>query len=113
MNLEKYIFKQVFQTSFLFLFGLITVIWLNQAISILEVFFYKGSNISEFIVLSLFPLPLWIMVAMPMSVFIGILWVIFKLLSDRELLVMQALGKEKSIRRLKQASEKCRSNSNA
>ena len=93
MNLEKYIFKQVFQTSFLFLFGLITVIWLNQAISILEVFFYKGSNISEFIVLSLFPLPLWIMVAMPMSVFIGILWVIFKLLSDRELLVMQALGK--------------------
>ena len=66
MNLEKYIFKQVFQTSFLFLFGLITVIWLNQAISILEAF--TKDQIFLNLLFYLFPSSTLVMVAMPMSV---------------------------------------------
>ncbi|MGB0397846.1 MAG: LptF/LptG family permease, partial [Candidatus Puniceispirillaceae bacterium] len=66
--------------------------WLNHALRMLEFIVSKDSTIYDFLLLSFFPIPLWLVVALPMSAFIGVIWVISRFLSDRELIVMQAVG---------------------
>ena len=92
MNLERYLFKQFSMTSLLTLGGLLCVVWLNHALRMLELIVNKGAAFVDFLLLSLFPVPLWLMIALPMAGFIGIIWVINQFLSDRELIVMQAVG---------------------
>ena len=92
MNLNLYLLKHFFMSSLLVLLGLIGVVWLNHALRMLEFIVSKDSSFSDFILLSFFPIPLWLVIAMPMSAFIGVIWGISRFLSDRELIVMQAVG---------------------
>ena len=92
MNLNLYLFKQFITTSLLVLFSLVGVVWLNHALQMLEFIVSKDSSFIDFILLSVFPMPLWLVVALPMAGFIGVIWVISRFLSDRELIVMQAVG---------------------
>jgi len=79
-------------SSLLVALSLIGVVWLNHALRMLEFIVSKDSTIYDFLLLSFFPIPLWLVVALPMSAFIGVIWVISRFLSDRELIVMQAVG---------------------
>jgi len=92
MHLNLYLFKQFLATSMMVLASLVGVVWLNHALRMLEFVVSKDSSFTDFILLSLFPVPLWLVVALPMAGFIGVIWVISRFLSDRELIVMQAIG---------------------
>ena len=92
MNLNLYLLKHFSMSSLLILLSLIGVVWLNHSLRILEFIVSKDSTIYDFLLLSFFPIPLWLVVALPMSAFIGVIWVISRFLSDRELIVMQAVG---------------------
>lgn len=92
MNLDRYLFRQFSMTTLLTLAGLLCVVWLNHALRMLEIVVNKGADFIDFFLLSLFPVPLWLMIALPMAGFIGIIWVINQFFSDRELIVMQAVG---------------------
>ncbi len=92
MNLNLYLLKHFSMSSLLILLSLIGVVWLNHSLRILEFIVSKDSSITDFLLLSFFPIPLWLSVALPMSAFIGVIWVISRFLSDRELIVMQAVG---------------------
>jgi lipopolysaccharide export system permease protein len=92
MNLNLYLLKYFFMSSLLVLLSLIGVVWLNHALRMLEFIVSKDSSFSDFLLLSFFPIPLWLVIAMPMSAFIGVIWGISRFLSDRELIVMQAVG---------------------
>jgi len=92
MQLNLYLLKHFFMSSLLVALSLICVVWLNHALRMLEFIVSKDSTIYDFLLLSFFPIPLWLMVALPMSAFIGVIWVISRFLSDRELIVMQAVG---------------------
>ena len=92
MNLNRYLFRQFSMTTLLTLAGLLCVVWLNHALRMLEIVVNKGADFIDFFLLSLFPVPLWLMIALPMAGFIGIIWVINQFFSDRELIVMQAVG---------------------
>ena len=92
MNLNLYLLKHFFMSSLLVLLSLIGVVWLNHALRMLEFIVSKDSSFSDFLLLSFFPIPLWLVIAMPMSAFIGVIWGISRFLSDRELIVMQAVG---------------------
>jgi lipopolysaccharide export system permease protein len=92
MNLDRYLFRQFSMTSLLTLAGLLCVVWLNHALRMLELVVNKGADLIDFMFLSLFPIPLWLMIALPMAGFIGVIWVINQFFSDRELIVMQAVG---------------------
>ena len=92
MQLNLYLLKHFFMSSLLVALSLIGVVWLNHALRMLEFIVSKDSTIYDFLLLSFFPIPLWLMVALPMSAFIGVIWVISRFLSDRELIVMQAVG---------------------
>ena len=92
MQLHRYLFTQYFQVTALVLLCLITVVWINQAINLLELVVNKGAPIIDFLILSILAFPLWLLEALPIALFIAILWVITKIQSDRELVVMQAVG---------------------
>ena len=92
MNFHGYLFRQFFFTTLLVLASLLGVVWLNHALRMLELVVNKGAKFTDFLMLSLFPLPLWLMIALPMAGFIGVIWTIYRFLSDRELIVMQAVG---------------------
>ena len=93
MQLNLYLLKHFFMSSLLVALSLIGVVWLNHALRMLEFIVSKDSTIHDFLLpLSFFPIPLWLVIALPMSAFIGVIWVISRFLSDRELIVMQAVG---------------------
>lgn len=92
MNFHGYLFRQFSFTTALVLASLLGVVWLNHALRMLELVVNKGASFTDFLMLSLFPLPLWLIIALPMAGFIGVIWTIHRFLSDRELIVMQAIG---------------------
>lgn len=92
MRLHRYLFTQYIQVMLLVLASLIMVVWLNQTLQLLELVVNKGSPLFGFLVLSVLALPLWLLQAVPIALFIAILWVINKITSDRELVAMQAAG---------------------
>ena len=92
MNFHGYLFRQFFFNTLLVLASLLAVVWLNHALRMLELVVNKDGSFFDFILLSLFPMPLWLIIALPMAGFIGVIWTIYRFLTDRELIVMQAIG---------------------
>ncbi|MFL2831448.1 MAG: LptF/LptG family permease [Candidatus Puniceispirillaceae bacterium] len=92
MNFHGYLFRQFSFNTLLVLASLLAVVWLNHALRMLELVVNKDGSFFDFILLSLFPMPLWLIIALPMAGFIGVIWTIYRFLTDRELIVMQAIG---------------------
>ena len=68
------------------------VIWLNQSLRILDIVITQGASFADFLRYSFLAGPLWLVVIMPLSAFIAILWTLHRFLSDREIVVMHAVG---------------------
>ena len=92
MNFHGYLFRQFSFNTLLVLACLLAVVWLNHALRMLELVVNKDGSFFDFILLSLFPMPLWLIIALPMAGFISVIWTIYRFLTDRELIVMQAIG---------------------
>ncbi|MEC8146412.1 MAG: LptF/LptG family permease [Pseudomonadota bacterium] len=93
MQFDRYIFKQLLRTSFAVMLTLVGIMWLFQTIRILELVINRGAPMSDFLVMSVTVIPLWLTIAMPISVFVAVMWVFHRALVDRELLVAQASGR--------------------
>ncbi|MDA9930270.1 LptF/LptG family permease [Alphaproteobacteria bacterium] len=92
MQLDRYLLAQLIRTTFAVAVTLIGIVWLFQTIRILEFVVNRGAPFIDFIVMSIMVIPLWLTIAIPISAFIATTWVFQRILSDRELLVMQASG---------------------
>ena len=92
MRLHRYLFNQYLQVTMFVLTSLMMVVWLNQTLRLLELVVNKGSPLIGFLILSVLAMPLWLLQAVPIALFIGILWVINKVSVDRELIAMQSVG---------------------
>ncbi|MGC6517149.1 MAG: LptF/LptG family permease [Candidatus Puniceispirillaceae bacterium] len=92
MRLHRYLFGQYMQVTMLVLVSLIMVVWLNQTLQLLELVVNKGSPLIGFIILSVLAMPLWLLQAVPIALFIAILWVINKISTDREFVALQSVG---------------------
>lgn len=92
MQFDRYLFAQMLRTTIAVSITLIGVMWLFQTIRILEVVINRGAPISEFFVMSVTVIPLWLTIAVPIGAFVAVIWVFHRALADRELLVMQASG---------------------
>ena len=91
-QINKYFFNHIAGVWLITLCCLMTVIWLNQSLRILEVVITQGASFAEFLHYSVLAAPLWIIVTVPISAFIAILWTLHRFLSDREIVVMHAVG---------------------
>jgi len=91
-QINKYFFNHIVGIWLIILSCLMAVIWLNQSLRILEVVITQGASFKEFLRYSVLAAPLWMIVTVPISSFIAILWTLYRLLSDREIVVMHAVG---------------------
>ena len=92
MQFNLYIFNQLLRTSLALTLVLVGIIWLFQTIRILELVVNRGAAVGDFLLMSVASMPLWLMIAIPISGFIAVNWVFSRILADRELLVMQSIG---------------------
>ena len=92
VQFNLYIFNQLFRTTLALTSVLVGIIWLFQTIGILELLVKRGAAVGEFLLMSIASIPLWLMIAIPISGFIAVNWVFNRILADRELLVMQSIG---------------------
>ena len=92
MQFDRYLFAQMIRTSISVSVTLVGIMWLFQTIRILEVVINRGAPITEFLLMSVTVVPLWLTIAVPIGAFIGVTWVFHRAVADRELLVMQASG---------------------
>ena len=93
MQFDRYIFKQMLRTSFAVTLTLVGIMWLFQTIRILELVINRGAPMADFLLMSVTVIPLWLTIAIPISVFVAVMWVFHRALVDRELLVAQASGR--------------------
>jgi lipopolysaccharide export system permease protein len=92
MQFDRYLFAQMIRTSIAVSITLVGIMWLFQTIRILEVVINRGAPVSEFLLMTVTVIPLWLTIAVPIGAFIGVTWVFHRAVADRELLVMQASG---------------------
>ena len=92
MQFSRYIFAQLLRTTCAVTLVIIGIVWLFQTIRLLEMVISRGAAFSDFILMSFAVIPLWLTIALPIGAFVAVNWVFHRILTDRELTVMQAIG---------------------
>lgn len=92
MQLTRYHLSNFFVSFGLILASLLAVVWLNQALRLMELVINRGAPLADFLLLSILSVPLWLMVAVPLAGFIAVIFVYNRMFSDRELIVAQSFG---------------------
>ena len=93
MQFDRYLFDQLLRTAFAVTLTLVGIMWLFQTIRILELVINRGAPLSDFLIMSVTVIPLWLTIAIPIGTFVSVMWVFHRALMDRELLVAQASGR--------------------
>lgn len=68
------------------------IIWLSQSLRFVEMIVNRGLTTGEFFYLTMLLLPNFLTVILPVALFTSITFIYTKLISDRELVIMQAAG---------------------
>jgi len=92
MQLTRYHLSNFIVSFSLILASLLAVVWLNQALRLMELVINRGAPLADFLLLSILSVPLWLMVAVPLAGFIAVIFVYNRMFSDRELIVAQSFG---------------------
>ena len=92
MILTSYIFKQTSKSVLVSTCVLLGVIWLSQSFRSINLIIEKGANFSDFLILSLFSMPSWLIIALPFGTFAGCMISYLKLQNDKEIIVMKSAG---------------------
>ena len=92
MIISKYIFKQTLSSVITSTLVFISVIWLSQSFKIIKLVIDKGANFSDFLILSSYSFPNWLVIALPFGTFAGCMISYFKLENDKEIIVMKSAG---------------------
>ena len=75
--------------------SLTCIIWLSQSLRFIEMIVNQGVSAATFIYLTILMLPSFLTHILPISLFCIVVFIYAKLISDRELVIMQAAGKSK------------------
>ena len=89
---DRYILSQFLTLFGFFALILVSVYWVNRAVSLFDQLIASGQNVSVFLELSILTLPNVIRLVLPIAVFAGTVYVTNRLSSESELTVMQATG---------------------
>ncbi|MGB6085292.1 LPS export ABC transporter permease LptF [Parvibaculum sp.] len=91
-SLSRYLFIQVLGPFLVASFVLTGIIWLTQALRMLDVLITQGQTLLTFFELTAFALPGTLMIVLPISLFCAVLYALHKLIGDSEIVVMFAAG---------------------
>lgn len=91
-KLTSYIFGQLFFTVLSLVLALSSLVWLIQTLRYIDLIANKGVPIFSFLKMVAYLFPNILVIIVPVSLLIGILFIYNKLISDHELVVMQGAG---------------------
>ncbi|NIK87020.1 lipopolysaccharide export system permease protein [Rhizomicrobium palustre] len=91
-KLSTYVLKQLLGPVALFAFLMTAVIWLTQALSLLDKVINRGQSATTFAYLTLLVIPSLLIIILPLAFFFGGLYALSRLQSDSELVVMASAG---------------------
>lgn len=95
-KLSTYVLGQLIGPALLFTFLLTAVIWLTQALRLLDLVINRGQSAPTFVYLTVLILPSLLVIILPIAFFAGTLFALYKLNADSELVVMSAAGFSKA-----------------
>lgn len=90
--INKYIARQLLIGFLLIALGMTGIIWLSQSLKMIDWIVNKGVSVGLFIELTFLVLPNFVAVITPLAFFVVLLFTYNRLLADRELVVMKAVG---------------------
>lgn len=90
--LTRYILKQMVVSFTLILCGLTALVWLTQSLRMIDMIVTKGVPVRIFLEMTLLVLPNFIQILSPLALFAVILFIFSRMQSDKEIMVMQAVG---------------------
>ena len=96
MILNKYIFKQLFVGFILVLTGMTILVWLTQSLKMIDMIVTKGVSVGVFLKMTVLVLPNFIQILSPLALFAVTLFIYTRMQSDKELMVMKAVGMDNS-----------------
>jgi len=88
----KYVLRQLFVGMVLVTVGLTSIIWLSQSLRFIEMIVNRGLTAGMFVYLTMLLLPNFLVIVLPVALFIVVVFTYSKLITDRELVVMRASG---------------------
>ncbi len=91
-KLSTYVLKQLMGPVALFAFLMTCVIWLTQALRLLDLIINRGQSATTFVYLSILVIPSLLVIILPLAFFFGCLYALSRLQSDSELVVMASVG---------------------
>lgn len=91
-SIDSYIFRQTFAAFILVLVTLTSVIWITQALRGIDVMTSRGQTVLVFIGLTGLAIPYLVLVIAPIALVIAVAYVLNKLSTDSEIIVMNAAG---------------------
>ncbi|MBX3446899.1 MAG: LPS export ABC transporter permease LptF [Parvibaculaceae bacterium] len=91
-SLSRYLFLQTLGPFLIASFVLTGIIWLTQALRMLDVLITQGQTLLTFFELTALALPSTLMVVLPVSLFCAVLYALHKLIGDSEIVVMFSAG---------------------
>lgn len=91
-KLNLYILKQVVTGFLLVAFSLLAMLWLTQSLRFVEMVTNKGLPLHLFVELTSLLMPRLFSILSPIALFASVMFVYNRMLTDRELVIMQAAG---------------------
>lgn len=91
-RLNRYILRQLVLGLIAVTGGLAALVWLTQSLRFLELVLNRGLSLGVFLELTLYMLPNFVAIVLPVTTFIVVLAVYHRLENDRELVVMRGAG---------------------
>lgn len=89
---EKYLFSKVSTPVIVIAMAITSIAWLTQSLRFFDYIADKGLSVSTFLYLTSLILPSLLWVVIPFSVFIGVVYSLYKIHADSELIVLQSSG---------------------
>lgn len=91
-GIDRYIVRQLTVALIAVTGGLALLIWLTQSLRFVELVVNRGLSFAVFLQLTSMMIPSFVVVILPITTFVVVLFVYQRLASDRELVVMRAAG---------------------
>ena len=90
--IDKYILKQAVVGFLTILISLTILIWLTQSLRMIDMIVTKGVSVQLFLKMTLLILPNFLQILSPLALFAVTLFVFTRMQSDKELMVLSAVG---------------------
>ena len=90
--ITRYIFLQVITLTFAVAGTFTLAVWLAQSLRYVDFIVNRGLPVTMFFYLTVLLLPQFLLIVLPLGLFVALLFVYSRLISDNELVVLRSVG---------------------